>query len=118
MSEDGRPGDTTDAKEFELLEYLIRHAGRVVQPGLACGPGLGLRFCGDTRIVDVHFSRLRIRLSRTRKNPSYIQTIRGVGTDSRSVPDVQKLKTKLSISYIALVLDFHAGIGCLSDQGA
>lgn len=46
-------------KEFELLEYLIRHKGRVVSRDLLLDQVWDYDFAGDTRIVDVHISRLR-----------------------------------------------------------
>ncbi|NPV26299.1 MAG: response regulator transcription factor [Firmicutes bacterium] len=66
-------------KEFELLEYLIRNAGRVVSRDLLLDQVWDYEFAGDTRIVDVHISRLREKIERDPKNPEYILTIRGVG---------------------------------------
>jgi Response regulators consisting of a CheY-like receiver domain and a winged-helix DNA-binding domain len=65
-------------KEFELLEYLIRHKGRVVSRDLLLDQVWDYDFAGDTRIVDVHISRLREKIDSDPKNP-YIQTVRGVG---------------------------------------
>ncbi|KGP75647.1 XRE family transcriptional regulator [Desulfosporosinus sp. Tol-M] len=65
-------------KEFELLEYLIRHKGRVVSRDLLLDQVWDYDFAGDTRIVDVHISRLREKIDPDPKNP-YIQTVRGVG---------------------------------------
>jgi two-component system alkaline phosphatase synthesis response regulator PhoP len=66
-------------KEFELLEYLIRHKGRVVSRDLLLDQVWDYDFAGDTRIVDVHISRLREKIDPDPKNPYYIQTVRGVG---------------------------------------
>lgn len=66
-------------KEFELLEYLIRHTGRAVSRDILLDQVWDYDFAGDTRIVDVHISRLREKIEPDPKNPSFIQTIRGVG---------------------------------------
>jgi two-component system alkaline phosphatase synthesis response regulator PhoP len=66
-------------KEFELLEYLIRHRGIVVSRDLLLDQVWDYDFTGDTRIVDVHISRLREKIEADPKNPYYIQTVRGVG---------------------------------------
>lgn len=66
-------------KEFELLEYLIRHRGIVVSRDLLLDQVWDYNFAGDTRIVDVHISRLREKIESDPKNPYYIQTVRGVG---------------------------------------
>lgn len=65
-------------REFELLEYLIRHKGRAVSRDLLLDRVWDYDFSGDTRIVDVHISRLREKIDPDPKN-SYIQTVRGVG---------------------------------------
>ncbi|QHA01652.1 response regulator transcription factor [Dehalobacter restrictus] len=66
-------------KEFELMEYLIRHRGKVVSRDQLLDRVWNYDFAGDTRIVDVHISRLREKIEPDPKNPSYIQTVRGVG---------------------------------------
>jgi DNA-binding response OmpR family regulator len=50
------------AKEFLLLEYLIRHRGRVLSRDLLLGDVWGYRYTGGTRTVDVHVRRLREKL--------------------------------------------------------
>lgn len=65
-------------KEFELLEYLIRHKGRAVSRDLLLDRVWDYDFSGDTRIVDVHISRLREKIDLDPRNP-YIQTVRGIG---------------------------------------
>lgn len=74
---DGEPVDLTD-RECELLEYLMRHAGKTVtRDDLARDvwrePELGL-----TNIVDVYIAKLRKRLERLGE-PERIKTIRGSG---------------------------------------
>jgi two-component system, OmpR family, alkaline phosphatase synthesis response regulator PhoP len=50
------------AKEFLLLEYLIRHRGRVLSRDLLLTDVWGYRYTGGTRTVDVHVRRLREKL--------------------------------------------------------
>lgn len=66
-------------KEFELLVYLIRHRGKVLSRDMLLDKVWDYDFAGDTRIVDVHISRLREKIETDPKNPGCIQTVRGVG---------------------------------------
>jgi two-component system alkaline phosphatase synthesis response regulator PhoP len=66
-------------REFELLHYLARNAGRVLSRDHLLDKVWGYEFAGDTRIVDVHISHLRDKLEADLKNPTYIKTVRGVG---------------------------------------
>lgn len=50
------------AKEFLLLEYLIRHRGRVLSRDLLLTDVWGYQYTGGTRTVDVHIRRLREKL--------------------------------------------------------
>jgi DNA-binding response OmpR family regulator len=50
------------AKEFMLLEYLLRHRGRVLSRDLLLADVWGYRYTGGTRTVDVHVRRLRENL--------------------------------------------------------
>jgi len=50
------------AKEFMLLEYLLRHRGRVLSRDLLLADVWGYRYTGGTRTVDVHVRRLREKL--------------------------------------------------------
>jgi two-component system alkaline phosphatase synthesis response regulator PhoP len=50
------------AKEFLLLEYLLRHRGRVLSRDLLLTDVWGYRYTGGTRTVDVHVRRLREKL--------------------------------------------------------
>ena len=50
------------AKEFMLLEYLMRHRGRVLSRDLLLADVWGYRYTGGTRTVDVHVRRLREKL--------------------------------------------------------
>jgi DNA-binding response OmpR family regulator len=50
------------AKEFLLLEYFLRHRGRVLSRDLLLTDVWGYRYTGGTRTVDVHIRRLREKL--------------------------------------------------------
>ena len=58
---DGQEVNLT-AKEFMLLEYLLRHRGRVLSRDLLLGDVWGYKYTGGTRTVDVHVRRLREKL--------------------------------------------------------
>lgn len=74
----GRPVELTP-KEFELLDFLARNAGRVMTRDALLNHLWGYTYAGDTRIVDVHISHLREKIEDNPKNPVYIKTVRGVG---------------------------------------
>jgi two-component system alkaline phosphatase synthesis response regulator PhoP len=57
----GQPVSLT-AKEFLLLEYLLRHRGRVLSRDALLSDVWGYRYTGGTRTVDVHVRRLREKL--------------------------------------------------------
>jgi DNA-binding response OmpR family regulator len=50
------------AKEFLLLEYLVKHRGRVLSRDVLLTDVWGYRYTGGTRTVDVHVRRLRDKL--------------------------------------------------------
>src|SRR5699024_11553970 len=66
-------------KEFELLAYLIKHKGMVLSRDQLLAKVWDYDFAGDTRIVDVHVSRLREKIEENSKKPLYIKKIHGLG---------------------------------------
>jgi two-component system response regulator RegX3 len=66
-------------KEFELLEFLLRNAGRVLTRGQLIDRVWGSDYVGDTKTLDVHIKRLRAKIEADPANPIYIQTVRGLG---------------------------------------
>ncbi|MEN9324441.1 MAG: hypothetical protein RL414_195 [Actinomycetota bacterium] len=66
-------------KEFELLEFLMRNAGRVLTRQQLIGRVWGSDYYGDTKTLDVHIKRLRSKIEEDPANPVYIQTVRGLG---------------------------------------
>ncbi len=66
-------------REFRLLEFLLRHADRVVTRTMLLEGVWDFHFDPRTNIVETHISRLRGKLSRGGKDPELIHTIRGSG---------------------------------------
>lgn len=74
-------GDTTPMplKEFDLLELLMRNAGRVLTRGQIIDRVWGSDYVGDTKTLDVHVKRLRAKIEDDPGNPVHIVTVRGLG---------------------------------------
>ena len=66
-------------KEFELLELLLRNAGRVLTRGQLIDRVWGSDYVGDTKTLDVHVKRLRSKIEPDPSNPKYLVTVRGLG---------------------------------------
>jgi two-component system response regulator RegX3 len=66
-------------KEFDLLEFLMRNAGRVLTRGQLIDRVWGSDYVGDTKTLDVHVKRLRAKLEPDPANPKYLLTVRGLG---------------------------------------
>jgi len=65
-------------KEFQLLDYLTRHAGQVVTRTMLMEAIWDYNFDPGTNVVDVHVSRLRAKIDGA-EDPPMIRTIRGAG---------------------------------------
>jgi len=66
-------------KEFELLEVLLRNAGRVLTRGQLIDRVWGADYVGDTKTLDVHVKRLRAKVEADPSSPRCILTVRGLG---------------------------------------
>lgn len=66
-------------KEFELLEYLLRNAGRVLTRGQLIDRVWGTDYFGDTKTLDVHIKRIRSRIEEVPSQPVMLVTVRGLG---------------------------------------
>ncbi len=66
-------------KEFELLELLMRNAGRVLTRGQLIDRVWGSDYFGDTKTLDVHIKRIRSRIERNPSQPTMLLTVRGLG---------------------------------------
>jgi two-component system OmpR family response regulator len=65
-------------REFALLEYLMRNAGKVLSKTMILSHVWGYNFDPNTNVVDVLVSRLRDRIDRPFEK-KLLQTVRGVG---------------------------------------
>jgi two-component system response regulator RegX3 len=66
-------------KEFELLEVLMRNAGRVLTRGQLIDRVWGSDYFGDTKTLDVHIKRIRSRIEVNPSDPVMLVTVRGLG---------------------------------------
>jgi two-component system, OmpR family, response regulator RegX3 len=66
-------------KEFELLEMLLRNAGRVLTRGQLIDRIWGADYVGDTKTLDVHVKRLRAKIEPEPGTPRFLVTVRGLG---------------------------------------
>ena len=67
------------AKEFDLLELLMKNPRRVYSRENLMNIVWGYNYQGDYRTVDVHVRRLREKLEKNPAEPEYIMTKWGVG---------------------------------------
>ena len=65
-------------REFKLLEYLMRHAGRVVTRTMLLENVWDYHFDPQTNVIDVHMSRLRAKIEKGFDKP-LLHTVRGAG---------------------------------------
>jgi len=73
----GRPVELS-AREFALLEFLMRHAGQVLTRTAMLEHVWDYRYDGDSNVVDVYIGYLRRKLEEPFGAP-LIRTVRGVG---------------------------------------
>src|SRR5690606_7612462 len=66
-------------KEFDLLEYLLRNAGRVLTRAQLIDRVWGADYVGDTKTLDVHVKRLRSKIEPNPAEPRHLITVRGLG---------------------------------------
>ena len=66
-------------KEFELLELLMEHPGRVLARETLIDRIWGSDYFGDTRTLDVHVKRLRSKIEANPHEPVHLVTVRGLG---------------------------------------
>ena len=74
----GRPVHLTPL-EFDLLNFLAENEGRVFSRETLLSRLWGYDYFVDTRTVDVHIRRLRMKIEEDPSNPKYIVTVRGKG---------------------------------------
>lgn len=74
---DDRPLDLT-AKEYDLLEFFMRHPRQVLTRDAIYAQVWGYDFQGESNIIEVYIRYLRTKLE-AEDEPRLIQTVRGVG---------------------------------------
>jgi len=67
------------ASEFDILRTLMRAPGRVFTRSQLLEATQGFAYEGYERTIDTHIKNLRRKLGDSPRNPSYIQTVHGVG---------------------------------------
>ena len=73
-------------KEFELLELLLRNAGRVLTRGQLIDRVWGSDYFGDTKTLDVHIKRIRAKIEDDPGEPRLLLTVRGPRLPVRGLP--------------------------------
>jgi two-component system, OmpR family, response regulator len=73
-------------REFRLLEYLMRHPGKVVTRTMLLEHVWDFHFDPHTTVVETHISRLRSKLDHKDNEASLIETVRGAGYRLREAP--------------------------------
>jgi two-component system OmpR family response regulator len=66
------------AREFQLLEFMMRHSGQVVTRTMLLEGVWDYHFDPQTNVIDVHISRLRQAIDKDFENP-LLHTVRGAG---------------------------------------
>lgn len=67
------------ALEFDLLHFLASHPNRVWRRSELINEVWDYEYVGELRVVDVHIGQIRRKIESFSKEPSQIQTVRGVG---------------------------------------
>ncbi|EFH80201.1 response regulator transcription factor [Ktedonobacter racemifer] len=75
-------------KEFKLLETFVRNPGRIFSREELVERVCGSNYDGFDRAIDFHLGNLRKKIDTHSEQPSYIQTVHGVGYTLRRANDV------------------------------
>jgi two-component system response regulator MprA len=78
------PVDLT-RREFDLLEYLMRHRGQVLERGRILEAVWGTDFLGGSNVIDVYVGYVRRKLAAPGA-ADVIETVRGIGYTVRKTP--------------------------------
>jgi len=71
-------------KEFDLLEFFLRHPEQVLSRGMIFTRVWGSEYLGDSNLIDVHVMRLRDKLE-TGGESRLLHTMRGIGYSLRGL---------------------------------
>ena len=66
-------------REFELLAYLMRNAGKVLRREELLREAWGWEYLTESKTVDTHIKRLRDKLAESGSDPQLVETVRGYG---------------------------------------
>lgn len=66
-------------REFQVLEYLMENANRVLSRSQIFDHIWGYGYIGDLKTLDVHIKRIRSKIEEDVKHPALLLTVRGVG---------------------------------------
>jgi two-component system OmpR family response regulator len=75
------------ALEFDILHFLASRPGRVWRREELIQNIWDYEYVGDQRVVDVHIGQIRKKIELDSNEPSFIQTVRGVGYKFEAVPE-------------------------------
>lgn len=78
------------ALEFDLLHFLATRPGRVWRRDELIQNVWDYEYVGDQRVVDVHIGQIRKKIELDAAEPSFIQTVRGVGYKFEVEPQTQQ----------------------------
>lgn len=70
---------TLPPKEFALMELFLLRPGRLLTRDVLISEVWGRDYFGDTRTLDVHIKRLRVKIEEDPHEPRHLRTIRGLG---------------------------------------
>jgi DNA-binding response OmpR family regulator len=76
-----RAGEVINLKprEYQLLEYMMRHAGQPVTRAMLFESVWNYRFNAQTNVIDMHIGQLRRKISLNGQMSAMIHTVRNVG---------------------------------------
>ena len=106
----GKPIDL-QPREFQLLEFLLRHAGQVVTRTMLLEGVWDYHFDPQTNVIDVHISRLRSKIDRGFDRPCCTRcaapatgsTVEGSGLAAMRLPRLFRTSVfRLTLAYMAL----------------
>jgi DNA-binding response OmpR family regulator len=66
-------------KEFEILDFLAKHPGRIFSKEELFTRVWGMDYLGDDNTIMVHIRRLRVKIEEDPSNPQLIETLWGRG---------------------------------------
>ena len=84
---------TLTALEFDLLHFLASRPGRVWRRDELIQNVWDYEYVGDQRVVDVHIGQIRKKIELDLAEPSFIQTVRGVGYKFEVEPEPQEVES-------------------------